>query len=164
MGKLSGQTMRVETIGLNDEVTALLMEAELPTSDLSTRRGLNLLGLKQGRRLVGVIGIEVHGKVALLRSLAVAPARRNCGCGAVLVSNAEAWAADRGINSLYLLTTTAAEFFARRGYEALSRSQAPVAIAATVQFLDLCPVSSTFMCKVLVANRSRHQTVLTGGS
>ena len=100
MGNVSGQTMRAETIDLNDAVAALLVEAELPTSDLSTSRSLNLLGLREGGRLVGIIGIEVHGKVALLRSLAVAPARRNCGLGAGLVSNAETWAADRGINSL----------------------------------------------------------------
>ena len=64
------------------------------------------------------------------------------------------WAAEQGVETLYLLTTTAAQFFARRGYEAVPRSEAPAAIAATAQFSELCPASSTFMRKVLAANNS----------
>jgi amino-acid N-acetyltransferase len=66
-----------------------------------------------------------------------------------LVSDAEAWATERGIKTLYLLTTTAAQFFSRLGYEAIPRSEAAAAIAATAQFSDLCPASSTLMRKVL---------------
>jgi amino-acid N-acetyltransferase len=146
--------MRAESISLNREVEALLAEAQLPVSDLSSSRGLNLLGLREGGRLVGVVGVEVHGGIGMLRSLAVEPARRDAGLGVRLVSNAEAWAAERGVRTLYLLTTTAAEFFTRRGYEAISRSEAPAAIAATAQFSDLCPASSTFMRKVLAADNS----------
>lgn len=71
-----------------------------------------------------------------------------------LVSNAETKAAEQGVESLYLLTTTAAQFFARLGYEAVPRSEAPAVIAATAQFSELCPASSTFMRKVLAANNS----------
>ena len=60
----------------------------------------------------------------------------------------------QGIKTLYLLTTTAAQFFAKRGYEAVPRSEAPAAIAATAQFSDLCPASSAFMRKALAANNS----------
>jgi amino-acid N-acetyltransferase len=146
--------MRAETISLNTEVEALLTEAQLPVSDLSSSLSRNLLGVRESGRLVGVVGIEVYGDVGMLRSLAVASARRNAGLGVSLVSNAEAWAAEQGVKALYLLTTTAAEFFASLGYEAIPRSEAPAAIAATAQFLDLCPASSTFMRKVLAANDS----------
>ncbi len=141
--------MRAETISTNPEVEALLTEAQLPIADLANNRSLDLLGMRDGGRLVGVVGIEVYGGVGLLRSLAVAPAHRNAGLGGSLVSNAEAWAAKQKVKTLYLFTTTAAPFFARRGYEAVPRSEAPAAIAATAQFLDLCPASSTFMRKVL---------------
>ena len=103
---------------------------------------------------MGVVGVEVYGSVGLLRSLAVEPSHRKSGLGVSLVSNAETWAAEQGVETLYLLTTTAAQFFARRGYEAVPRSEAPAAIAATAQFSDLCPASSTFMRKVLTANHS----------
>lgn len=144
--------MRAETIGFNSEVEALLTEARLPVSDLPGNLSLNLLGGREGGRLVGVVGIEAYREAGMLRSLAVAPARRNAGLGVGLVSSAEAWAAERGVNILYLLTTTAAEFFTRLGYEAIPRSEAPAVIAATTQFSDLCPASSTFMRKVLTTD------------
>lgn len=146
--------MRAETISFNAEVEALLNEAQLPVSDLASCRSLNLLGIRDGGRLVGVVGVEAYGGVGMLRSLAVESAHRNSGLGGTLVSNAETWAAERGVNTLYLLTTTAAQFFAKLGYEVVPRSEAPAAIAATAQFSDLCPASSTFMRKVLAANNS----------
>jgi amino-acid N-acetyltransferase len=146
--------MHAETLSLNTEVEALLIEAQLPIADLASSRSLNLLGLRGGGRLVGVVGVEVYGGVGLLRSLAVEQAHRNSGLGSSLVSNAETWAAKQGIKTLYLLTTTAAQFFAKRGYEAVPRSEAPAAIAATAQFSDLCPASSAFMRKALAANNS----------
>lgn len=146
--------MRAETLSLHTEVEALLIEAQLPVGDLASSRNLKLLGMRNGDRLVGVVGVEIYGRVGLLRSLAVEPTQRNSGFGSSLVSNAETFAAEQGVATLYLLTTTAAQFFARRGYEAVPRSEAPAAIAATAQFSDLCPASSTFMRKVLAANHS----------
>ena len=141
--------MSVEPIGLDAEVEALLVEAGLPVSDLSDGRDLTLLGVREDGRLVGVAGIEVHGPVGLLRSVAVTPARRSAGLGLDLVSSAETWAAGHGLESLYLLTTTAAGFFARLGYEVTPRAEAPAAIAATSQFAGLCPRSATFMRKLV---------------
>lgn len=155
--------MPAKVLAFDEDVEALLAEAQLPTADLATSRSLSLLGLREEGRLVGVVGIEVHGRVGLLRSLAVIPTRRNAGIGTGLVSSAEAWAAERGVETLYLLTTTAADFFARQGYEALSRSEAPTAIAATAQFSDLCPGSSSFMRKELGAGSSRQRTVAADG-
>jgi amino-acid N-acetyltransferase len=145
--------MRIEAISVNPEVEALLTEAQLPVSDLSSCRSLNLLGMRESGRLVGVVGVEIYGSVGLLRSLAVEPANRNAGLGVSLVSRAESLAAHQGITDLYLLTTTAARFFARLGYEVIPRSEAPTAIAETAQFSDLCPTSSSFMRKVLAADQ-----------
>jgi amino-acid N-acetyltransferase len=141
--------MRIEAISLDDEVAALLAAALLPVSDLRISRSLNLLGVRDAGRLVGVVGIEVYDEVGLLRSLAVEPAHRYAGLGMSLVADAETWAAERGVKTLYLLTTTAAGFFTGLGYVPAARSDAPAAIAATAQFAGLCPASSTFMCKVL---------------
>lgn len=100
-------------------------------------------------KLVGVIGLEIYGTVALLRSLAVVPAQRNNGRGKSLVKFAEEYAADHGIESLYLLTTTAGDFFSRLGYTNTAREDAPSSIKATSQFSGLCPASSVFMSKHL---------------
>lgn len=147
--------MHAQTLKLDAQVEALLTEAHLPICDLADGQGLHLLGVRQGARLVGVVGVEVHGHVGLLRSLAVAAAHRNSGLGIGLVSDAEAWAAAHGIGTLYLLTTTAARFFARLGYEQIPRAAAPDVIAATAQFTGLCPASSTLMRKALPQNPSR---------
>lgn len=146
--------MQSEPMHADADVTRLIAEAGLPVSDLAGGQGLELLGLREGGTLVGVIGLQVLGAVGLLRSLAVSPGRRGAGFGTTLVSDAEALAARVGIGTLYLLTTTAAPFFARLGYETIPRSGAPAAIAGTTQFAELCPVSSIFMRKVLGAGAS----------
>lgn len=143
--------MRAEAVQPDRDAESLLTEAGLPVSDLASTPSLRLLGLREGGRLVAVVGVEAHGPVGLLRSLAVTPSRRNSGLGLALVADAEAWSAAHGIGALYLLTTTAASYFARLGYEVTSRSDAPAAIAATAQFSGLCPASSTLMRKALPA-------------
>ncbi len=145
--------MNIEPIELNDEVEALLVSEELPVSDLRSPNQLRLFGVRVGDRIIGIVGIESHGNVGLLRSLVVGEASRKSGCGQKLVAKAEAWASEKGVKSLYLLTTTAASFFSRLGYEVVPRSEAPASIANSAQFAELCPASATFMCKTLAANR-----------
>ena len=154
--------MSAEVISLGSEVETMLVAAGLPVSDLSHSPNLSLLGVRQNGQLLGAIGIEAYGIDGLLRSLVVTPACRNTGLGLSLLSDAESWAAARGITTLYLLTTTAAQFFARRGYETVTRSEAPASIAATALFKDLCPASSAFMRKVLAANNSLQPTPASG--
>jgi amino-acid N-acetyltransferase len=89
--------------------------------------------------------------VGLLRSLAVEQPHRKHGIGRALVQHAESWAAQQGVEELYLLTTAAASFFAHLGYEALPRSQAPEAIARTTQFSEVCPGSASFMRRTIRA-------------
>ncbi len=146
------RTTFTEVISPSKEVLEILRQAQLPTADIVNSLNLNLLGVREGGRLVGVVGIEVYGRVGMLRSLAVVSGRRKSGLGACLVSEAETWAVKHGIRTLYLLTKTAEGFFARLGYEALPRSEAPAAIAATAQFSALCPASSTLMRKELAPN------------
>lgn len=144
---------RIEAISFDDEVAALLTAAGLPVADLGgTASPVHLFGLRRNGVLVGVVGIEHYGRAALLRSLAVADARRNSGCGGELLRHAETWAARSGVQQLYLLTTTAAGFFARHGYRDSARDAAPETIAATAQFAGLCPASSAFMHKVLATS------------
>lgn len=141
--------VKILPIQFDAEAEALLLSADLPVSDLHGRHSLELFGARADGRLVGVVGVERYGEVALLRSLAVDAAHRTSGYGQALVRHAERWAMQQGVKTCYLLTTTAADFFARRGYEVTTRAGAPAAIAATSQFSGLCPASSTFMLKSL---------------
>jgi amino-acid N-acetyltransferase len=87
-------------------VRALLAAAGLPVADLTAAHLDGFWGCGESPDLSGVVGLEIHGTVALLRSLAVAPAWRGQGLGAALLAHAERAARRRGLAALYLLTTT----------------------------------------------------------
>lgn len=135
------------------QVKSLLAETGLPASDLLPENLEHFFGCGAEQALKGVIGLEIFGRVALLRSLAVAPDCRGTGCGKALVAEAERYARSKGVTELYLLTTTAERFFERLGYRSAVREDAPEAIRQTKEFSGLCPSNSTFMAKMLHAIR-----------
>jgi|APFre7841882724_1041349.scaffolds.fasta_scaffold25242_3 amino-acid N-acetyltransferase len=148
MTKLVAPRARVQPVEFSDEVAALLRASGLPLADAGASQ-VQLLGCRQSRRLTGIVGIELYGSVGLLRSLAVAESSRGRGLGQALVARAEKVAARSGVRTLYLLTTTATDFFSRLGYAPAPRDLAPASIAATTQFTDICPASAAFLSKPL---------------
>ncbi len=128
---------------------ALLEAAGLPTEDLADDKLEHFFLAGDSAAPVGLVGLELFGRVALLRSLVVTPVSRTAGIGRQLVAHAEAYAASRGVRSIYLLTTTAEGFFAARGYSRVDRDTAPAPIRSTREFADLCPSTSAFMVKQL---------------
>ena len=133
-------------------VKRLLAESDLPVADLTPRLMEHFLGCGSAEVLTGVVGLEIFGPVALLRSLAVAGNHRGSGLGKALVAAAEGYARSRGVEELYLLTTTADRFFERLGYERADREAAPESIRGTSEFSGLCPSSSVFMLRRLPAD------------
>ena len=127
----------------------LLEAAELPTEDLTAEVLEDFLIARAGHEVVAAAGIEHCDDVALLRSVVVREDMRGTGLGKRLVEAVEEGARQAGVRELYLLTTTAADFFARLGYQPVARETAPAAIKATRQFGELCPSSSAFMKKDL---------------
>ncbi|HUQ09268.1 MAG TPA: arsenic resistance N-acetyltransferase ArsN2 [Steroidobacteraceae bacterium] len=132
-----------------EAAVALLAAAQLPTQDLTERHCEHFFFAGTRASPSGLVGLELYGDVALLRSLVVADSCRNTGDGTRLLSHAEAHARAHGVRALYLLTTTAESFFARRGYARAERTTAPPAIRATREFSGICPSSSAFMSKQL---------------
>jgi amino-acid N-acetyltransferase len=132
-----------------DSVRALLVSADLPTEDLTEAHCRDFFYAGPADAPTGLVGLEILGDVALLRSLVVTPGERNAGAGSELVRHAEEHARRRGVRGLYLLTMTAEKFFAKRGYDRASRETAPAAIRATREFAGICPSSSAFMSKLL---------------
>jgi amino-acid N-acetyltransferase len=126
-------------------VLRLLGDAKLPPPESFE----HFFGCGEQELPQGVVGLEIYGNDALLRSLAVDPAARGRGCAGALVAQAEQYAQQRGVRRIYLLTTSAADFFARLGYKRLERDEAPGAIRTTSEFAALCPASSVFMVKEL---------------
>jgi amino-acid N-acetyltransferase len=128
----------------------LLRQAALPTEDLTETHCDSFFFTGPASAPTGLVGLELFGDVALLRSLVVAPERRGSGEGTSLLGFAEREARARGVRAMYLLTTTADPFFAKHGYSRASRDAAPPAIRATREFAGICPASSAFMCRQLV--------------
>jgi N-acetylglutamate synthase-like GNAT family acetyltransferase len=126
---------------------ALLRSAGLPVSDLTAAHLSNFYYSGSVAEPDGIIGLELYGTQALLRSLVVAVSMRSTGLGSALLHHAESHARRAGMQSIYLLTTTAELFFSRRGYVLTHRDDAPGSIRGTREFADICPASSAFMVK-----------------
>jgi amino-acid N-acetyltransferase len=140
----------IERMALADEnaVKMLLTAAELPVADLSPDKLEHFLVARSGDgTIVGAVGLEPYGDFGLLRSLAVQAAQRGGRLGLELTRNLEVYARQQGIKTLFLLTTTAAEFFPKLGYREIQRSEVPEVIAATEEFRNICPASAVCMAK-----------------
>jgi amino-acid N-acetyltransferase len=128
---------------------SLLYSQGLPVSDLTDEHLEHFFFIGSDGSPTGLVGVELYGSDALLRSLVVAETARTQGIGSALVQHAEEYASSRRVGTIYLLTTTAEKFFKRLGYERFDRSQAPPSIERTREFAGLCPTSSAFMIKRL---------------
>lgn len=132
------------------DVQALLESTGLPFEDLDENAMQDFIVLHGARGLLlATGGIEVHGADALLRSVAVADAARGGGLGRTITAMLEDHARSSGVRTLYLLTTTAADFFPRLGYRVSERHDVPALIAQSAEFASLCPASAVCMKKNL---------------
>lgn len=133
-------------------IRALLVTQGLPSEDVGASDEVGRFHLaEQDGQIVGCAGLEVYGTDALLRSVAVTPSMRGSGLGRALVGIAERYAAAIGVRRLFLLTTSAADYFSRIGYKSCDRSVAPPPIQTSSQFSGLCPASAVCMSKQLLA-------------
>jgi len=117
-----------------EDVLALLNEAALPSEGVKEHIGQFLVA-RDGGRLVGCVGLERYGDVTLLRSLAVAPDRQGRGWGRQLTARLLEEARASGVREVVLLTTTAADFFARHfGFTSAERKQFDETFAASAEW------------------------------
>ena len=126
-------------------IEKLLEACELASDGLRDQFGEGYVVAEREYDLVGLAGVEKHGPHALLRSVAVDPSLQGKGLGAELVLDRIRWSHENEIESVFLLTTTAAEFFRRHGFEVASRDDAPAEIRASKEFSEMCPSSAVFM-------------------
>ena len=122
-----------------DAVAALLERTALPPDGLDEQFGEPYAVAVADGRIVGAAGVEVYGDAGLLRSVAVDPAWQGKGLGQRLTEERLRWAASRGLDSVYLMTTTAAGFFPRLGFAPVARDEVPAAVRGSLQFASVCP-------------------------
>src|ERR1700722_7905842 len=104
---------------------ALLQAQGLPVSDITDEHLEHFFFVGSDGSPTGLVGVEIYGTDALLRSLVVTDSARTQGIGTSLVQHVEDYAASHGVAAMCLLTTTAESFFERRGYRRVDRAQAP---------------------------------------
>ena len=126
----------------------LLADNDLP-ADLEGLDLNHFSGCLEAGVLRGVVGSELYGENALLRSLVVVEAARGLGVGNALVTAQEQHLSNVGVKSVYLLTETAESYFEGLGYVTISRDQVPESIRNTAQFSNLCRESANLMFKAL---------------
>jgi amino-acid N-acetyltransferase len=136
--------LRPATVADDPAIRGLLAAAGLPVADVDTARQ-DFIVAAAGGQIDGCIGLERHGAAAILRSLVVREQRRGAGVGVALFERARELAGSHRVETLFLLTTSASQFFGRRGFTTVDRSLVPDEIARSAQFTGLCPTSATCM-------------------
>ena len=96
-------------------------------------------------QVVGAAALELYADAALLRSVVVDASVRGQGVGQQLTVSALALANELGVSTVFLLTTTAADFFPRFGFERITREDVPASVRASVEFQSACPASAVVM-------------------
>ncbi len=151
-------------IASTTEELAALIRAASPSDLLAVERLLKASGLpldgvseaistfvvaEASGDIVGVAGLEICCDDALLRSVAVRPEWRSKGVGRALVTRAIANAEARGLHALYLLTTTAEDYFPSFGFAQVDRNDLPSDVRATKEFTTACPDTAVAMKRAL---------------
>ena len=131
-------------------IAALLTKNKLPASDISDIPVDFIIAADENNKVIGSIAVERFATEGLLRSFAVDESYRNQKIGNHLFDRLITYCLQSGISNLHLLTTTAKNYFAARGFAVLQREEAPASIQATTEFSFLCPSSSTYMKKTLI--------------
>jgi amino-acid N-acetyltransferase len=138
--------MRVERAIPSDTpaVEALLAAAGLPLEGVAEALAMGVVA-REGAEVLGAAAVEPFGRAGLLRSVVVAESRRGIGLGHRLVAGAEVLARDEGVEELYLLTETAADWFPKLGYAVVGREEARAAVGESVEFTMVCATTGVPM-------------------
>lgn len=125
-------------------VERLLATARLPLEGLREHFGDFLVAVTAGG-VVGAIGLERYGRYGLLRSAVVAEGAQGRGIGGLLTHRLLEQARSHELEAVYLLTTTAAAYFARFGFRPIGRDQLPAELSPSAELRGACPESATAM-------------------
>jgi amino-acid N-acetyltransferase len=139
-------------------VRDLLARLQLPLDEIDDHVQTMIVAREEGQ-VVGTASLELYAEGALLRSVAVDPARQGRRLGRQLTEAALRLAESRGADTVFLLTMTAERYFPKFGFEEITRDEVPASVQSSVEFRSACPSSAIVMRK-----RLAHATdVVSGG-
>lgn len=131
------------------KVKEMLIANKLPVDDIADNTKLFMLTRKG--KLIGTGGLEMLGDVALIRSVSTDDSLRGQGLGKYVVDELEQFAIRAGMQTLYLVTTSADQFFSKLGYATVNRILLPTEILSHPQLTSVCPASAIVMNKQLAS-------------
>jgi amino-acid N-acetyltransferase len=129
-----------------EKIGQLLHSCRLPNHDLNPQLQYFFVA-EMGNTIIGCAAIEVYGNDGLFRSLAVSDAFRNLKVSEKLLSHIIQLSKEKELSGLYLLTTTAPEYFRKKGWVQIERDTAPHALTLSTEFASVCPASAICMSK-----------------
>jgi amino-acid N-acetyltransferase len=132
-----------------DQIVALLAGERLPFDDLPKRLD-NFFVMLAVDSVIAAAGMEVYGRSALLRSVAVKNEYRNQGIASQLVERVIEAARSKELARIFLLTETAKDYFLNKGFEIINRELVPPQVRRSSEFSTVCPSSATVMLKTLI--------------
>lgn len=130
------------------QLEALLRANHLPADDCGEQASI-FCAIYQDDELIAAGGLEPAGEYALLRSIVVRADHRGKGLARTITEYLLGRAEAEGRAAVYLLTETAADYFARLGFTDVARAGVPPAIIRTRQFASLCPDSASCLFQPL---------------
>jgi amino-acid N-acetyltransferase len=129
-------------------VERLLAASDLPTDGVRDNFSSFVVADDNGA-IAGAIGLEKYGSAALLRSAVVSAESRGSGIGRKLVEQLLRRAEEAGVDELYLLTTTAEDYFPKFGFIRTSRAAVPDSVKSSAEFRGACPDTAVVMTRRL---------------
>lgn len=132
-----------------EPIRKLLTENDLPLAGVDDHWKTFIVA-RDGESVVACGGAEAYPTVALIRSVAVGSTHRNHGLGRRIVRQLLDRLSSRGIREFYLLTTTAEEYFRRRGFKTVDRDEVHPQLLVSREFQDACPASAVCMRLVML--------------
>jgi amino-acid N-acetyltransferase len=133
-----------------ENVKALLTANGLPTAGVD-EHWKTFIVARVGDQLVGCGGSEAYQFAALIRSVAVVPEYRSHGLGRRIVRQLLDRLASRGLREFYLLTTTAEEYFRKRGFKTIDRDEVHPQLLSSRELQDACPATAVCMRLVMLS-------------
>lgn len=133
-------------VATTDDVPAIcqLLESNGLTTD-GIHENISNFYVADCNSVVGVIGLEFADDSVMLRSMAVDNDFKKCSIAKALVDHSLEYARKKGATAAYLLTNTAENFAARRGFSIILRSEIPAKLMRSSVLNAFCPASSTCM-------------------
>lgn len=129
-----------------DAIKRLLVGSLLPSRDVGGGNQRFIVASENGR-IIGCAGLQVAGQDGLVRSMAVHWTRRNVGLGSRLHERLLFEAVLAGVRTLWVVTTTAEDFFAGHGFKKVAAADVPAELQASDEFTTFVPGGSTVMSR-----------------